>query len=110
MRTEDFEIAGSSAFVTMQGEVSLPSETQNLRMTVIPSLGEGVSVITALIGGPVVGLTTLLVQKLLQDPIGRVAGYQYNVTGTWENPDVVRVGRNGATVTDASVDPKKTAP
>ncbi len=110
MRTEDFEIAGSSAFVTMQGEVSLPSETQNLRMTVIPSLGEGVSVITALIGGPVVGLTTLLVQKLLQDPIGRVAGYQYNVTGTWDNPDVVRLARNAAPATNVIVDPQKNTP
>ena len=107
MRTDDFEIAGSSAFVTMQGEVSLPNETQNLRMTVIPSLGDGVSVITALIGGPVIGLTTLLVQKLLQDPLGRAAGYQYNVTGTWENPDVVRVGRNGVLADDVSGEPKK---
>ncbi len=92
MRTTNFEINGPSAFVTMQGDISLPNETQNLRLTVIPSLGEGVSIITTLIGGPVVGLTTLLAQKLLQDPIGRALGYEYNVTGKWDSPDVARVG------------------
>lgn len=92
MRTTNYEIAGPSAFVTMQGEISLPNETQNLKLTVIPSLGEGVSIITTLIGGPVVGLTTLLAQKLLQDPVGRAMGYEYNVTGKWDNPDVARVG------------------
>lgn len=92
MRTTNYEIAGPSAFVTMQGEISLPGETQNLKLTVIPSLGEGVSIITTLIGGPVVGLTTLLAQKLLQDPVGRAMGYEYNVTGKWDSPDVARVG------------------
>lgn len=95
MRTSDFEIAGPAAYVTMHGEISLPAETQNLKLTVIPSLGEGVSIITTLIGGPVVGLTTLLAQKLLQDPLGRAFGYQYNVTGKWDNPDVAREGRAG---------------
>lgn len=92
MRTADYEIAGPSAFVTMQGEISLPMETQNLKVTVVPALGEGVSVITTLLGGPIVGLTTLLAQKLLSDPVGRAFGYEYNVTGKWENPDVARVG------------------
>ena len=92
MRTGDYEIAGPSAFVTMQGEISLPMETQNLKVTVVPALGEGVSVITTLLGGPIVGLTTLLAQKLLSDPVGRAFGYEYNVTGKWENPDVARVG------------------
>jgi uncharacterized protein (TIGR02099 family) len=94
MRTNDFEIAGPAAYVTMRGEVSLPDETQNLKLTVIPSLGEGVSIITTLIGGPVVGLTTLLAQKLLQDPVGRAFGYEYNVTGKWDSPDVVRAGKD----------------
>ncbi|MBL8517746.1 MAG: TIGR02099 family protein [Betaproteobacteria bacterium] len=107
MRTTNYEIAGPSAFVTMQGEISLPNETQSLKLTVIPSLGEGVSIITTLIGGPVVGLTTLLAQKLLQDPVGRALGYEYNVTGKWDNPDVARVGSQPPATPPA---PSKAAP
>jgi uncharacterized protein (TIGR02099 family) len=102
MHTEDFEIAGPSAFVTMQGDVSLPRETQNLRVTVIPALGDSVSLITALMGGPVVGLTTLLVQKILQDPLGKASTYQYRVVGTWDNPDVIPVARNDAPANGAN--------
>lgn len=102
MHTENFEIAGPSAFVTMQGEVSLPSETQNLRVTVIPALGDSVSLITGLIGGPVVGLTTLLVQKLLRDPLGKASTYQYNIVGTWDNPDVIPVVRNETSALDVN--------
>lgn len=103
MHTSDFEIAGPAAYVTMQGDISLPNETQNLRLTVIPSLGESVSIIGTLIGGPVVGLTTLLAQKLLSDPLGRAFGYQYNVTGKWDSPDVVRVTRESEAAAKAAV-------
>ena len=109
MRTNDFEIAGPAAFVTMHGDISLPNETQNLKLTVIPSLGEGVSIITTLIGGPVVGLTTLLAQKLLSDPLGRAFGYQYNVTGKWDNPDVVREGRGNETPAGVAAGNEKAA-
>ncbi|MDX2219900.1 MAG: YhdP family protein [Burkholderiales bacterium] len=110
MRTTNYEIAGPSAFVTMQGEISLPDETQKLKLTVIPSLGEGVSIITTLIGGPVVGLTTLLAQKLLQDPVGRALGYEYNVTGKWDNPDVARVGAPPTNPDPKGPTPAKTKP
>jgi uncharacterized protein YhdP len=86
----------------MQGEVSLPSETQNLKVTVIPALGDSVSLITGLIGGPVVGLTTLLVQKLLRDPLGKASTYQYSVVGTWDNPDVIPVMRNETSARDVN--------
>jgi uncharacterized protein YhdP len=102
MHTENLEIAGPSAFVTMQGEVSLPGETQNLRVTVIPSLGDSVSLMTGLIGGPIVGLTTLLVQKLLRDPLGKASTYQYSVVGTWDNPDVIPVVRNESSARDVN--------
>jgi uncharacterized protein (TIGR02099 family) len=110
MRTSDFEIAGPAAYVTMHGEVSLPDETQNLKLTVIPSLGESVSIITTLIGGPVVGLTTLLAQKLLQDPVGRAFGYQYHVTGKWDNPDVAREGKDPKEAKDPKVALEKQEP
>jgi uncharacterized protein (TIGR02099 family) len=102
MHTDDFEIVGPSAFVAMQGDVSLPNETQNLRMTVIPSLGGGVSLLTGFLINPAVGLGALVVNKILNDPVGRAAAYQYNVTGTWEKPDVVRTDRNQAAQRNAN--------
>jgi uncharacterized protein YhdP len=89
--TDDLEISGPSAFVGMAGEVSLPNETQTLTLRVVPEMGESVALAAALVGTPVLGLSTLLVSKLLQNPLGKVIGYEYLVTGTWDNPSVTPV-------------------
>jgi uncharacterized protein (TIGR02099 family) len=93
-RTDDLRLEGPAARVQMQGEADLARETQNLKVRVVPQLGEGVSVAGAFLGGPAVGIAALVAQKLLRDPIDQIAAYEYSITGTWDNPDVVKIGRN----------------
>ena len=95
-RTDNLRLEGPAAQVTMKGEANLAAETQDLRVRVVPSLGEGVSMAASLLGGPVVGVAATIVQKLLKDPIGQIAAYEYNITGTWDNPTVVKIGGNAA--------------
>jgi len=89
--TRDFEMVGSSARVTMNGEVDLAAESQNLRVRIVPALSEGVSLAGSVLGGPVVGAATLFVSKALKDPLGQIAAVEYNVTGSWDEPKVARV-------------------
>jgi len=89
--TEGFEITGPSAFVSLSGEVSLPLETQALTLRVVPEVGEGMALAATLLGTPVLGLSTLLVSKLLRNPFGKVVAYEYQVTGSWDNPVVTRL-------------------
>lgn len=89
--TENFEISGPSAFVSLGGEVSLPDETQTLVIRVVPEVSEGVALAASLIGTPVLGLSTLLVSKLLRNPLGKAVAYEYRVTGSWDNPQVTRL-------------------
>ncbi len=89
--TDGFEIAGPSAFVSMSGEVSIPQETQALTMHIVPEVGEGLALAASIIGTPVLGLSTLLVSKLLKNPLGKVVAYEYQVTGSWDNPQVTRL-------------------
>ena len=90
-----FEISGPAAFVSLSGEVSLPQETQALTLRVVPEVGEGVALAASLIGTPVLGLSTLLVSKLLKNPLGKVVAYEYQVTGSWDNPVVSRTSAAG---------------
>ena len=87
MFTDNFEIVGTAANVKMSGDVSLPSEQTNLKMTVVPSLGEGVAIGAGVVLGPVGGLGVLLAQKVLQGALS----YDYAVTGSWDNPQVDRI-------------------
>jgi uncharacterized protein YhdP len=103
--TESFEISGPAAFVSLSGEVSLPDETQSLTLRVVPEVGEGMALAATVFGTPVLGLTTLLVSKLLRNPLGKVVAYEYQVTGTWDNPVVTRIFANAPPANAASTAP-----
>jgi uncharacterized protein YhdP len=90
----DFKMDGPAARVSMSGETDLTRETQNLHVRVVPLFGDTVSGAATLLGGPVVGLTTLLVQKMLKDPIGQIIAYEYSIGGTWDNPIVTKLKKN----------------
>jgi uncharacterized protein (TIGR02099 family) len=94
--TQGFRIDGSSAKVAMSGEVDLARETQKLRVRVVPSIGDSVATVTALLGGPVAGIGVFLAQRLLNDPLGQLIAYDYSVTGTWSDPAVVKLGTDRA--------------
>ncbi|HXV12218.1 MAG TPA: YhdP family protein [Burkholderiales bacterium] len=89
--TDNFKIQGPSARVVMKGKVDLARETQDLRVRVTPYLSESVSIAGALIGGPVAGVATFLAQKMLKDPIDTMAAFEYDVTGSWKDPQVSKV-------------------
>jgi uncharacterized protein (TIGR02099 family) len=94
--TDSFRIQGPSARIVMAGEVDLARETQKLRVRVSPSVSDGVSIAGALIGGPIAGVAAFLAQKILKDPLDQMVSYEYAVTGSWLEPNVVRGERPAA--------------
>ena len=95
MDTQDFHIDGSSAKVTMKGSVDLNRETQELRVRVLPTIGDSVSLIGAFAAGPVVGISSLIINKVLGNPLDKLVSFEYNVSGTWSDPVVVKLGQTG---------------
>jgi uncharacterized protein YhdP len=91
--TENFRVRGPAANIVMRGEVDLAHETQKLRVRITPQVTESVAVAGALVGGPVAGVAAYLAQKLLKDPFGQLASFEYDVTGSWSEPTVKRVPR-----------------
>jgi len=91
IESQDFHIYGSSAKVTMKGSVNLNNETQDLRVKVLPTLGDTVSLIGVFAINPAVGIGSLIANKVLGEPLDKLVSFEYNVTGTWSNPDVVKV-------------------
>jgi uncharacterized protein YhdP len=83
--TNNFRMVGSAARVDMKGRIDLANETQDLELKVVPSLSESVALGAAIVN-PAVGLATLFAQKALKDPINQMASFEYEVTGSWEDP------------------------
>ena len=92
LMTNDFKITGSAAQVTMTGQVDLTRETQSLRVKVMPTIGDSVSLL-AFAAGPAVGAGVFLANKIFRDPLDKLVAFEYNVTGSWVDPKVEKVSQ-----------------
>jgi len=90
---KDLRMSGPAAKVRMSGMADLTRETQNLRVTIQPRLEDTVAMAGALLGGPVVGVGTFIANKILQNPIGQVATFEYAITGAWADPVVTKLAK-----------------
>lgn len=90
MKTDDFRMEGSSAKVAISGETDLDKGTQRLRIQVTPSISDSLS-LAAFAGGPVVGAAAFIAQKILKDPFSKLIAYEYEIAGTWDNPQEVNI-------------------
>ncbi|OIQ96490.1 hypothetical protein GALL_215310 [mine drainage metagenome] len=91
--TNDMKLTGSAAKVSMSGQVDLARETQELKVRILPSIGDNVSLLS-FAAGPVVGVGVLLANKILRDPLDKLVSFEYNVSGSWADPKVEKVGQS----------------
>lgn len=91
---------GPAAEITLGGKIDLAQETQVLHLSIQPRLDESVALGAALLGGPAVGVGALVAGKLLNNPIGQAAGFEYQVTGSWSEPVVTKLQRGQAATTE----------
>jgi uncharacterized protein (TIGR02099 family) len=89
MRSDNFKMAGPAADVSIKGETNLQKETQHLFVNVSPRISDSIS-LAALAGGPLVGAVAFLAQKVLKDPFNKIASTDYEIIGTWDNPQEVK--------------------
>lgn len=92
LTTGDLKIDGSAAKVNMTGLVDLGHETQNLHVVVLPEVGGGVAVVGICILNPAACVGTIIAKRLLDNPLEKMVSYEYNITGTWAEPSVIKVG------------------
>jgi uncharacterized protein (TIGR02099 family) len=89
MTLNDFSMEGSSADVEMTGQVDLAKETQKLKLRVVPSLGDTAAVALVLVN-PLLIFPAAIAQRILKDPLGHIFAFNYNITGSWAEPEVVK--------------------
>tara|TARA_B110000971_G_scaffold218774_1_gene258296 strand:- start:1892 stop:5785 length:3894 start_codon:yes stop_codon:yes gene_type:complete len=88
--SDNFKMSGPAAEVLMDGQVSIVDQTQDLHVLVKPRVSDSLS-LAALVGGPLVGAAAYIVQKMLKDPLNKILTSEYQLIGTWEEPEEVPV-------------------
>ncbi len=89
LRSDNFAMSGPAADVAIKGETNLQKETQHLFVKVMPHISDSLS-LAALAGGPLAGAVAFLAQKVLKDPLNKIVSSEYEITGTWDNPQEVK--------------------
>jgi len=90
LKLREFRMRGSAADVEMTGDLDLVRETQDLRVRVLPSLGDSAALGIGIVN-PVAGVAAAIAQRILKNPLGQIFAFDYQVTGSWSDPKVAKV-------------------
>ena len=97
-RTNNLYLESPSSRLDIAGRVGLGKEDYDQLITVTPKSTESLPIAGALAGGPVVGAAIYLVQKIAGKTVNKLAGYQYRVTGSWDDPVIKQLSKPGGKV------------
>lgn len=87
-RTNNLQMKGVNAAVLMEGQASLVDETQQLRVVVVPEINAMTASLVATAINPVIGLGSFLAQAVLRGPLIAAATREFEVSGSWSEPEV----------------------
>lgn len=93
MRTENMKMMGANATVLMDGSVDIAKETQNLHIAVIPDFNAAAVSLAYGFINPAIGIGTFLAQLFLQKPLMKEMTHEYQITGSWNNPEIREIKR-----------------
>ena len=87
MSTNDYQVTGPVANISIGGDVDLIQEKLALQAMVVPNLDvSGASIAAGIAINPVVGVGAFLTQWLLRAPLSKAMTAHYSVSGHWDDP------------------------
>ncbi|MCM1511764.1 MAG: TIGR02099 family protein [Oxalobacter formigenes] len=90
-KTENLTMRGVQATVLMDGSVDIAGETQNLHVAVLPEINAGMASLAYSVINPAIGVGTFLAQLFLKDPLSKTFTYEYQITGSWAEPNISKI-------------------
>ena len=103
-QTRQFSMNLDQARVAMSGQINIPKQTQDLRVTIFPTIDATAGSLAAFAINPIVGLGALIGQYLISHQINRNLQSDYLVQGSWENPEVIPLDQKGQPIDEKTID------
>jgi uncharacterized protein (TIGR02099 family) len=94
-RTENFTMQLNQARVATSGLVNIPKQTQDLRITIFPTIDASAGALALFAVNPIIGASALIGQYLINNRLNRTLQSDYLVQGSWDKPDVIPLDQNG---------------
>jgi uncharacterized protein (TIGR02099 family) len=93
LKSNRFSMEGPAAEVSIKGETNIIEETQNIHVVVNPRISDSLSLLS-LAGGPLAGAAAFIAQKILKDPLNKIMSDEYQIIGTWDEPEEINTSRS----------------
>lgn len=103
-KTKQFNMVLDQARVAMTGQINIPQQTQDLRVTIFPTIDATAGSLAAFAINPIVGLGALVGQYLITSQINRNLQSDYLVQGSWDNPEVIPLDQKGQPIDSKTLD------
>ena len=94
-KTDQFVMILDQARVAMNGQIDVPKQTQDLRVTIFPTIDATAGSLALFAINPIVGLSALVGQYLVTNQINRSMQSDYLIQGSWVDPEVVPLNQQG---------------
>ncbi|MFZ4055484.1 MAG: YhdP family protein, partial [Polynucleobacter sp.] len=94
-RTNQFNMELNQARVFMSGLISIPNQTQDLRVTIFPTLDATTGALALVAINPIAGLAALVGQYLLTNRINKAMESDYLIQGSWQTPQIIPLNQQG---------------
>ena len=104
LRTNDFSMVLDQAKVVMNGQINLPQETQDLRITIFPTIDATAGSLAAFAINPIIGIGAVIGQYLITNQINKTMQSDYLVQGSWEDPKVTPLNQQGQPLDQKTLD------
>lgn len=105
MKMENVIIDSSAALIEFTGTTNIVDRTYDQNIFVTPSVTDSLPAAGALVGGPIGAAAGYVVDKVAKVVgLDRALNYQYTMTGTWEQPEIVKLKKvsDGTSVDDTA--------
>ena len=103
-QANQFTMGLDQARVVMTGQINIPKQTQDLRVTIFPTIDATAGSLAAFAINPIVGLGALVGQYLITSQINRNLQSDYLVQGSWDNPEVIPLDQKGQPIDAKNLD------
>lgn len=94
-RTTAFSMELDQARVAMTGIINVPKETQDLRITIFPTIDATSGALAVFAINPIAGLGAFIGQYLVTNRINKVMQADYLVQGSWADPEIIPLNQQG---------------
>ena len=103
-QTKEFSMELDQARVAMIGQINLAKQTQDLRVTIFPTIDATGGSLAAFAINPLIGLGALLGQYLITSQINRNFQSDYLIQGSWTDPEIIPLDPKGQPLNPKTLD------